>query len=191
MATTTSRSTEAVIPANAGTQARATRSLTRLLLAALIATSLATSTEAARPGARAAATPAWTRATARAYLAEHRTVAGVVETRSGLQYRVLTEGAGCRPKKGSDVRVHYTLQLAGDDVLVDDSRAHGGAQAVSLADMIPAWQEGIPLMHVGSVVEFTVPPALAYGAKGLPGKVPANAVLVFAVELVAAKTCAK
>jgi FKBP-type peptidyl-prolyl cis-trans isomerase FkpA len=57
--------------------------------------------------------------------------------------------------------------------------------------MIPAWQEGIPLMHVGSVVEFTVPPALAYGAKGLPGKVPANAVLVFAVELVAAKTCAK
>ena len=39
------------------------------------------------------------------------------------------------------------------------------------------------LMREGATWEFTVPPALAYGAKGLPGSVPPNAVLVFDIPL--------
>jgi FKBP-type peptidyl-prolyl cis-trans isomerase len=131
----------------------------------------------------------WTRTTARDYLSTNRTHDGVVETKSGLQYRIFTEGTGCRPKPGSKVHLHYTVHVAGDDVLVDDSRAHGGAQALWLREMIPAWKEGVPLMREGALWEFTAPPALAYGDAGLPPKVPPHAVLVFAVELVKAEAC--
>ena len=161
----------------------------RPLVALVLALGLAGEAFAAARVAPAVA-PTWTRESARDVLAAHRRVEGVVETRSGLQYRILEEGAGCRPKPGSKVRLHYTLHLAGDDVVIDDSRARGGVMEVALRDMIRAWEEGIPLMREGALWEFTVPPALAYGARGSPPSVPPHAVLVFQVELVEALACA-
>ena len=137
-----------------------------------------------------AAAREWTRGEARAYLAQNRTQPGVVETRSGLQYRIVEEGAGCRPKKNSAVAVSYQLRIGDDPAIADDSAKHGPAIAIALAEMIPAWKEGIPLMRVGATWEFIVPPALAYGESGNPPSVPAHAPLVFRVTLVKAPHCA-
>ena len=91
----------------------------------------------------------WTRGEARAFLAGNRTQPGVVETRSGLQYRIVEEGAGCRPKKNSAVAVSYQLRIGDDPAVADDSAKHGPSIAIALAEMIPAWKEGIPLMPSG------------------------------------------
>lgn len=132
----------------------------------------------------------WTRAEGRAWLAGHRTRPGVVETRSGLQYRIVEEGTGCRPKPNSVVKVSYQLRLGDEAAVVDDSAKLGGAIGVALSEMIPAWKEGIPLMREGATWEFAVPPALAYGEQGAPPAVPAHAPLLFRVTLVKAPYCA-
>jgi FKBP-type peptidyl-prolyl cis-trans isomerase FklB len=132
----------------------------------------------------------WTRGESRAWLAEHRSRPGVVATRSGLQYRIVEEGAGCRPKPKSVVKVSYQLRLGDEAAIVDDSAKLGGAVGVPLSEMIPAWKEGIPLMREGATWEFIVPPALAYGEQGNPPAVPAHAPLVFRVTLVKAPYCA-
>ena len=150
-----------------------------ILLAALVVATPATATDAPAP--------AWTRATARAYLADHGARAGVVGTRSGLQYRILVDGTGCRPKKDSVVHVRYHVRLGDAPAVVEESPR---PLALPLRDMIPAWKEGIPLMREGATWEFTAPPALAYGEQGLPPRVPAHAPLVFRVELVKAPQCA-
>jgi FKBP-type peptidyl-prolyl cis-trans isomerase len=142
--------------------------------------------------AHAADTPArqWTRADARAFLAANRAAPGVVETRSGLQYRIVEEGAGCRPKPKSAVKVSYQLRLGDDPAIVEDTAKLGGPVVVGLNEMIPAWKEGIPLMREGATWEFFVAPALAYGELGAPPAVPAHAPLVFRVTLVKAPFCA-
>jgi FKBP-type peptidyl-prolyl cis-trans isomerase len=145
----------------------------------------------AAPAGAASEAPArkWTRADARAFLAQRRTQPGVVETRSGLQYRLVEEGTGCRPKPKSVVHVRYQLRLGDDPAVVEDSAKLGPAVALPLTEMIPAWKEGIPLMREGATWEFVVPPTLAYGEQGAPPAVPAHAVLVFRVTLVKAPYC--
>ena len=150
-----------------------------VLFAALAVATPAVATDA--PGSP------WTRATARAFLAEHRARAGVVATRSGLQYRIVVAGTGCRPKKDSVVHVRYQVRLGDAPGVVDETSA---PIALPLRDMVPAWKEGIPLMREGATWEFTAPPALADGEQGLPPRVPAHAPLVFRVELVKAPQCA-
>ena len=116
-----------------------------------------------------------------AFLAENAKKDGVTVTASGLQYRVITEGAGDAPKATDTVKVHYEGRLISGDVF-DSSIARGEPVSFPLNSVIPGWSEGLQLMKVGSKFEFTIPSALAYGPSGT-GPIPPNSVLVFDVEL--------
>ncbi len=118
-----------------------------------------------------------------AFLARNKAVKGVYTTPSGLQYMVLRQGAGPRPKPGDHVRVNYRGTLL-DGTVFDSSYDRGEAAEFGLDQVIPGWSEGVTMMPVGAKYRFWIPSALAYGAKGTPGgPVGPNATLVFDVEL--------
>jgi FKBP-type peptidyl-prolyl cis-trans isomerase len=125
------------------------------------------------------------------FLAENRRNNGVTETSTGLQYKVLVHGSGCQPAPDSTVRLHYQMSLFGSKDVLDDSRRAGEEPATfDLKQMIPAWEEAVPLMREGDTWELYVPPSLAYGAEGSPPYIPPNTVMIFRVDLVGALQCA-
>jgi FKBP-type peptidyl-prolyl cis-trans isomerase len=120
------------------------------------------------------------------FLADNKRKDGVIATRSGLQYKVLTEGTGPRPKATSQVTVHYKGTLL-DGKQFDSSYDRGQPATFALNQVIPGWTEGVQLMNVGSKYQFWIPGDLAYGPQGSPPTIPPNATLVFEVELISFK----
>jgi FKBP-type peptidyl-prolyl cis-trans isomerase FkpA len=117
------------------------------------------------------------------FLADNAKNDGVKVTASGLQYRVITEGTGEKPKASSEVTVHYRGTLI-NGVEFDSSYKRGETISFPLNRVIAGWTEGLQLMTVGSKYEFTIPYALAYGDRGTPGgPIPGYATLIFEVEL--------
>lgn len=115
------------------------------------------------------------------YLAENAKKEGVKTTASGLQYQVIKEGTGAQPTINSTVVTHYTGTLMNGKVF-DSSIERGEPASFPLAEVIKGWQEGIPLMKVGSRYRLFVPAELGYG-KNTPASIPPNSVLIFDVEL--------
>jgi FKBP-type peptidyl-prolyl cis-trans isomerase FkpA len=115
------------------------------------------------------------------FLARNRTETGVITTRSGLQYRVLRQGSGLRPRHGDRVRVHYQGALL--DGKVFDTTYGGQPTEFALNQVIAGWTEGLMLMPVGAKYRFWIPSSIAYGEKGQPPNIGPNATLVFDVEL--------
>lgn len=116
-----------------------------------------------------------------AYLAENAKAEGVKTTASGLQYKVVAEGAGTKPALTDQVSVHYEGRLISGEVF-DSSIARGEPVTFPLNGVIPGWSEGVQLMSPGAKYQFTIPSALAYGPGGT-GPIPPNSVLIFDVEL--------
>jgi len=119
-----------------------------------------------------------------AFLAKNKTVKGVFSTPSGLQYMVLRQGSGVRPKPSDRVRVNYHGTLL-DGAVFDSSYDRGQPAEFGLNQVIAGWTEGVTLMPTGAKYRFWIPGNLAYGAKGSPPKIGPNATLVFDVELMA------
>jgi FKBP-type peptidyl-prolyl cis-trans isomerase FkpA len=115
------------------------------------------------------------------FLAANKSVKGVFTTPSGLQYMVLRQGAGPRPRPSDTVRVNYAGTLL-DGTLFDSSEQHGGPAEFGLGQVIPGWTEGVSMMPVGAKYRFWIPSELAYGKKGNPSIGP-NSTLVFDIEL--------
>ncbi|MFC3715657.1 FKBP-type peptidyl-prolyl cis-trans isomerase N-terminal domain-containing protein [Luteimonas soli] len=132
---------------------------------------------------KAAAAEAATRNAAEGerFLAENKSAKGVFTTPSGLQYMVLRQGAGPRPKPSDRVRVNYRGTLL-DGTVFDSSEQHGGAAEFGLNQVIAGWTEGVSMMPVGAKYRFWIPSELAYGESGNPAIEP-NSTLVFDVEL--------
>ena len=106
---------------------------------------------------------------------------GVITTESGLQYQIIEEGDGPKPTVNDQVTVHYKGTLI-DGTVFDSSLERGEPATFPLNRVVKGWQEGIPLMPVGSKFKFTIPPDLGYGSRAM-GPIPANATLIFEVEL--------
>ncbi|MDC8012295.1 FKBP-type peptidyl-prolyl cis-trans isomerase [Tahibacter soli] len=115
------------------------------------------------------------------FLAKNKSKAGVKTTASGLQYEVIKQGTGPKPKDTDTVEVHYTGTLL-DGTKFDSSVDRGQPTSFPLKGVIPGWTEGLQLMPVGSKYKFYIPANLAYGENG-PGPIGPNATLTFEVEL--------
>jgi peptidylprolyl isomerase len=109
-------------------------------------------------------------------------------TTSGLQFIDIKVGTGASPQTGQTVEVHYTGWLA-DGTKFDSSRDRGlpFSFAIGTGQVIPGWDEGVASMKVGGQRRLIIPPELGYGAQGYPGVIPANAQLIFDVELLSIK----
>lgn len=117
------------------------------------------------------------------FLAENGKKPGVVTTASGLQYQVITEGKGAKPKSTDVVRVNYKGTLL-DGKTFDSTYDRNEPAMFQLEQVVPGWKEGIALMPVGSKYRFWIPSTLGYGEQGTPGgPIGPNATLVFEVEL--------
>lgn len=108
---------------------------------------------------------------------------GVVVLPSGLQYKVLAEGEGKKPKATDKVKCHYAGTLL-NGVQFDSSYDRGEPAVFGLNQVIAGWTEGVQLMSEGSKYEFYIPYNLAYGEHGAPGAIPPYATLKFVVELI-------
>jgi FKBP-type peptidyl-prolyl cis-trans isomerase FklB len=116
------------------------------------------------------------------FLAENAKKDGVVTLESGLQYEILTEGAGDKPSASSTVRTHYHGTLT-DGTVFDSSVDRGEPAEFPVNGVIAGWTEALQLMPSGSKWRLTVPHNLAYGERGAGGAIGPFATLVFDVEL--------
>ncbi|MEO7689428.1 MAG: FKBP-type peptidyl-prolyl cis-trans isomerase [Sphingomonas sp.] len=116
---------------------------------------------------------------AAAFLSTNRTASGVVETASGLQYKVLTPGQGDAKPTDQDIAlVNYEGRLI-DGTSFDKSTQ---PTPMPVAGVVPGFAEGLKLMARGAKYRFWIKPELGYGSEG-SGPIPANSVLVFDVEM--------
>lgn len=101
---------------------------------------------------------------------------------SGIWTAVLKEGDGASPKSTDTVSVHYTGWLV-DGQKFDSSVDRGQPASFPLDKVIKGWTTGVGLMKVGEKRKLVIPPDLGYGQRGSPPVIPANAILIFDVEL--------
>jgi FKBP-type peptidyl-prolyl cis-trans isomerase FklB len=117
------------------------------------------------------------------YLAENAKKEGVVTLPSGLQYQVIKEGNGRKPKATDKVKCHYEGMLI-DGTLFDSSIQRGEPATFPLNGVIAGWTEGLQLMQEGAKYRFFIPYQLGYGEHGAGASIPPFAALVFDVELI-------
>jgi FKBP-type peptidyl-prolyl cis-trans isomerase FklB len=116
------------------------------------------------------------------FLAENKKKAGVVVTKTGLQYKVVKSGAGRTPKPTDTVTVNYKGSLI-DGTEFDSSEKRGKPAVFQANEVIPGWTEALQLMKEGDKWQIVLPSDLAYGEQGASEVIGPNAVLVFDVEL--------
>jgi FKBP-type peptidyl-prolyl cis-trans isomerase FklB len=117
------------------------------------------------------------------FLADNKKKPGVKTTASGLQYKVIKEGNGPKPKESDTVVANYRGTLI-DGTEFDSSYKRGQAATFPLSGVIKGWTEGLQLMKVGSKYQFFIPPNLGYGDRAMSPEIGANSTLIFEVELV-------
>lgn len=117
------------------------------------------------------------------FLEENAKKEGVKVTESGLQYTVIKEGEGAKPKATDTVKVHYKGTLV-DGKEFDSSYKRGEPISFPLNGVIKGWTEGLQLMPVGSTYRFFIPSDLGYGDRGAGADIPGGAALIFDVELI-------
>jgi FKBP-type peptidyl-prolyl cis-trans isomerase FklB len=117
-----------------------------------------------------------------AWLTANAQKPGVKTMPDGLQYKALVTGKGPQPKPSDTVSAHYKGTLT-DGTEFDSSYSRGQPLTLPVTGVIAGWQEALTNMHVGDKWELYIPGNLAYGERGSPPKIGANATLVFEMEL--------
>ena len=110
----------------------------------------------------------------------------VKTTASGLQYKVIKEGTGEKPKDADVVEANYRGTTI-DGKEFDSSAKHGNSASFPVNGVIKGWSEALKMMPVGSKWELYVPSDLAYGDEGAGDEIAPGSTLVFEVELLSVK----
>lgn len=116
------------------------------------------------------------------FLAENGKQEGVITTASGLQYIVIQEGNGPKPKETDTVRCHYEGRLI-DGTVFDSSYRRNQPAEFPVSQVIAGWVEALQLMSVGSKWRLFIPSDLAYGEHGAGDVIRPHSALIFDVEL--------
>ena len=118
------------------------------------------------------------------FLAKNRTLEGVVELPSGLQYKILEKGSGLQPTSQYDtVTVHYRGTLI-DGTQFDSSYDRNSPSSFALNRVIQGWGEGFQYLKEGTKAILYIPAHLAYGTRQRGEIILPNSVLIFEVELI-------
>ncbi len=107
-----------------------------------------------------------------------------VTTESGLQYIDVVVGSGAQPTDADSVEVWYTGWLQDGGTKFDSSVDRGTPAVFQIGGVVPGFAEGLKGMQQGGQRRLIIPPALGYGEQGNPPTIPANATLIFDVELI-------
>lgn len=116
------------------------------------------------------------------FLAANKERASVVVLPSGLQYEIIKEGNGPKPKETDQVKCHYHGTLI-NGVVFDSSVERGQPATFGVNQVIPGWVEALQLMPVGSKWRLFIPSNLAYGERGAGQSIEPNSALIFEVEI--------
>ncbi len=120
------------------------------------------------------------------FLAKNANEPGVVQTESGLQYKVIASGNGSTPGMSDTVAAHYAGRLL-DGTEFDSSYARGEPLTIPVGGVIKGWTEALLMMKEGDKWVLFIPPELAYGEAGAGGVIPGNSALIFDIELIEVK----
>jgi len=120
------------------------------------------------------------------FLSQNAQQPGVISLPSGLQYKVLQQGAGAVPGSNSTVTVHYRGTRV-DGTEIDSFYTRGKAADFPVHAVVKGWGEALQMMPAGSKWQLVLPPDLAYGDQGAGEKIPPNSALIFEIELVGIK----
>jgi FKBP-type peptidyl-prolyl cis-trans isomerase len=112
------------------------------------------------------------------------------KTASGLYYTIQKPGSGAQITKGQTASMMYTgktLDGMPFDSNVDTSIGHHGTDPlvfqVGAGQMIPGVDEGVALLRKGAKATLYLPSPIAYGPQSPSPKIPANAIMIFEVEI--------
>ncbi|KAL3662744.1 hypothetical protein V7S43_012147 [Phytophthora oleae] len=131
-----------------------------------------------------------------AYYAKHQANLAAVERArnaqiEGLAIEVEFEGDGLNfPVAGQFARVHYVASFERTGEVFESTRVRCGSAlefCVGAGHTIRGFDLALQRMSVGETARVTIAPALAYGVKGRPPRIPPNAALVFRIELISIK----
>ena len=118
-----------------------------------------------------------------AFLSETAKVPGVSVLPSGVMYKIISRSPnpGAQPTVADNVTINYEGKLLNGHVF-DSSYARNQPADFPLSCLVPAWQEVIPLLHVGDEVTLYTPPSQGYGERDM-GEIPPNSTLIFRIQL--------
>lgn len=117
------------------------------------------------------------------FLAANKSKDGVVVLPSGLQYKILTAGAGPKPTAADTVVCNYRGTLI-NGAEFDSSYKRGQPATFPVGGVIKGWTEALQLMPVGSKWQLFIPADLAYGDQARGNDITPGSTLIFEVELV-------
>lgn len=107
---------------------------------------------------------------------------GVVTLENGLQYQILKDAEGAKPKATDSVVCHYHGTTINGEVF-DSSVQRNQPATFPLNRVISGWTQALQLMSVGSKWKLVLPPDLAYGDQQISKQIGPNSTLIFEVEL--------
>jgi len=110
-----------------------------------------------------------------------------LSTVTELQSIDLIVGSGATVSEGATITAHYTGALAANGIIFQSSHDFGQPATFGLHQVIAGWTKGVPGMKIGGTRRLVIPASQAYGARSPSANIPANADLVFDIELTAIK----
>ena len=118
------------------------------------------------------------------FLAENKKRKGVVELPNGLQYEIIKQGTGEKPKITDTVKAHYAGRVVNGTEDFDNSYKRGEPLVLPLSNVIQGWAQALQLMPVGSKWKLFIPSDLGYGDRGAGAAIPGGSTLIFEIELI-------